>query len=99
MERYRQNEGSIMGMCYENRELLREESHYNISHKHTYSQGLLLAMYLVKEQGVKVDLVTCDQQLKGVGHLIAEETEADRLGFVKEAASKEGVQLRNLAAW
>ena len=48
---------------------------------------------------MKVDLVTCDRLLKGVGHLIAEETEADRLGFAKEVASKEGVQLKDLAAW
>ena len=70
-----------------------------LNHKHTSSQGLLLAMYLAKEQGGKVDLVTCDRLLKGVGHLIAEETEADRLGFAKEAAAKEGVQLRDLDAW
>ena len=46
-----------------------------------------------------MNLVTCDKLLKGVGHLISEDTEADRLGFLKETANKEGVILRAIDVW
>jgi hypothetical protein len=45
-----------------------------VSHKQTYSESLLLALFLSREYSAKVDLVSCDKLLKGVGHLVAEES-------------------------
>ncbi len=52
------------------------------------SQGSLLAIFLAKYFKTPVDLVSCNKQLKGVSHLIADETEADRLGFIKDTLEK-----------
>jgi hypothetical protein len=46
-----------------------------------------------------VDLVTYDKLLKGVGHFLIDDGEVDRVGSTKEAASKEGVTIRDLASW
>ena len=60
---------------------------------------MLLALFLHQELKVKVDLVTCDSALKGVSHVIADQTEVDRLGFAKEIAGKEGVVLHDISSW
>lgn len=66
--------------------MLKSESYITVSHQQVNSQSLLLALFLAKKCNTKVDLIVLEKSLKGVGHLIAEYTEADRLGFIKNAA-------------
>jgi len=46
-----------------------------------------------------VDYVVVEKSLKGVSHLITDENEADRLGFTKDAAAKEGIVIHNISDW
>jgi hypothetical protein len=49
---------------------------------------VLLGVFLAKYLGEKVELFTSDKQLRGFAHALADETEPDRLGFLKEIVSK-----------
>jgi len=60
---------------------------------------LLLSLILSKEYNSTVDYVILEKSLKGIGHLIADETEADKLGFAKEVASKEGISIHSISDW
>ena len=47
------------------------ERFLTISHSQATSQGCLLAIFLSKTLEERVDLITCDSQLKGVSRMIA----------------------------
>lgn len=62
---------SLLGYCYQNGELLKNETFITVSHQQAYSQALLLALFLGKQLKTKIDLVVIEKSLKGIGHLIA----------------------------
>lgn len=79
--------------------ILETSSSLKLSHKESYSQSLLLSLILSKEYNSTVDYVILEKSLKGIGHLIADEAEADKLGFAKEVASKEGISIHSISDW
>jgi hypothetical protein len=72
---------------------------FTLSHKSFASQSALLAFYLQRGIGEKVELAVSEESLSQMGHLIAGEAEEDKLSFTKAALRKEGVTLHDLKEW
>ena len=89
----------MLGFCKEMESVLDEASLFTLSHKSFVSQSALLAFYLQRGVGEKVELAVSEDSLSQMGHLIAGEAEEDKLSFTKAALRKEGVTLHDLKEW
>jgi hypothetical protein len=82
------NASSLISFCQQLVEIIGSETVIQLNHKSIHSQSILLAFCLSKEIKSKVHLVTSEESLRGNSHFIANENEADRLGFAREVAGK-----------
>jgi hypothetical protein len=51
--------------------MAKDSSFFTLSHKHHYSQSILLALYLTKQANVNVKLFISDESFLGVSHMLA----------------------------
>ena len=99
IQNHSKNFSCLLGFCKEMESVLEEASLFTISHKSFASQSALLAFYLQRGIGQKVELAVSEDSLSQMGHLIAGDGEEDKLSFTKAALRKEGVVLHDLREW
>ncbi len=99
IQNHSKNFSCLLGFCKEMESVLGEASLFTFSHKSFASQSALLAFYLQRGIGEKVELAVSEESLSQMGHLIAGDGEEDKLSFTKAALRKEGVVLHDLREW
>lgn len=99
LKKGKDNTSSLISFCQQLVEVINFERVIQLNHKSIYSQSILLALCIGKETKSKVQLVTCEESLRGNCHFIAQDNEVDRVGFSREIAEKEGINIHDVRSW